>query len=172
MLFQSTVPHFIKILRNLSAMLDKAEAYAKAKKFEPDVFVNIRLAPDQFPLGRQIQIAADTARLGCSRLVARDPASFDDNEKTLEELKGRIDRTIAALSEFTEADFVGAAERRIGSPRWAGKTLSGEEFTMHHMIPNFYFHVTTAYAILRANGVDVGKMDYLGAMPFREPAAS
>lgn len=168
MLFDVTVPQFIKTLHNLSACLDKGAAYADTKKFEFEVLLQSRLAPDQFALLRQVQIACDTAKLGLARLAGKEAPSHPDTEKTLGELKARIDSTVSFLQTFTAADLTNAAERRVTQPRWNGKTLSGLEFAVQHMIPNFYFHVTTAYAILRHNGVDVGKKDYLGALPFRD----
>lgn len=171
MLYDATIPQFTKMLKNLSAFFDKAAAHAELKKFDVDVLLNTRLAPDQFPLVRQVQIACDTAKLGVSRLTGRDAPTHDDAEKTLPELRARIESVIAWLATVAPEDFAGAEQRRITQPRWAGKSLSGAEFAQQHVIPNFYFHVTTTYAILRANGVDVGKKDYLGPMPYREPEA-
>jgi hypothetical protein len=168
MLYDLTVPQSIRMLQNLSHCLDKAVAHAEAKKFEPEVLLAARLAPDQFALLRQIQIACDTAKLGVSRLTGKPAPSHADDEKTVAEAKARIDQTIAWLNTVTEADFAGAEARVVTQPRWAGKWLTGHEYAVHHMIPNLYFHVTTAYAILRHNGVDVGKKDYLGTMPFRD----
>jgi hypothetical protein len=129
-----------------------------------------RLAPDQFNLIRQAQIACDTAKLGAARLADKeqDAPSHPDTEQDLAEIKTRIQSVIAYLGTFSEADFAGAAERRISQPRWNGKSLSGEEFLLQHAIPNLYFHVTTLYAILRHNGVDLGKKDFLGELPFKE----
>ena len=168
MLYDLTVPQFKKMLQNLSRFFDKAEAHAEARKFDVQVLLDSRLAPDQFALVRQVQMSCDTAKLGVARLTGKTAPVHDDTEKTLPELKARIESVIAWLDTVTPADFEGAAERRISQPRWEGKTLSGAEYAVNHMIPNFYFHVTTAYAILRHNGVDVGKRDYLGPMPFRE----
>jgi len=167
MLYEITVPQFLKMLKNLSACLEKASTYASGKKIEMDVLINSRLAPDQFPLGRQIQIACDTAKLCASRLTGKDAPVHDDKEKTFDEFKKRIAETIAYLEKFSAADFKGAEEKHISQPRWEGKWLTGSEFVMQHAIPNIYFHITTAYSILRHNGVDVGKKDYLGAMPFK-----
>lgn len=169
MIHKIVVSQFTKMLGNLSAILDKAAAFAEPKKIDMEVLLNARLAPDQFNLLRQIQIACDTANLGAARLTGKEATtpSFPDTEKTLAEVKARIASTIEILRKLTEADFADSATRRISQPRWEGKTLSGEEFLIQHVLPNFYFHVTTAYAILRHNGVDVGKKDYLGAMPYR-----
>lgn len=170
MLYDVTVPQLVKTLRQLSSFLDKATAYAEGKKFDPDVFLQLRLAPDMFPLIRQVQFACDTARMGTYRLVDRPVPPAPDTERTIAEVKQRIESTIEAISGFQASDFEGAGERRISQPRWEGKSLSGQEYALNHMLPNFYFHVTTTYAILRSNGVDVGKKDYLGAMPFRDPS--
>ncbi|WP_303979788.1 DUF1993 family protein [Dongia mobilis] len=169
MIHKIVVSQFTKMLGNLSAILDKAAAFAEPKKIDMDVLLNARLAPDQFNLLRQIQIACDTANLGAARLTGKEATtpSFPDSEKTLAEIKARIASTIEILRKLSEADFADSATRRISQPRWEGKTLSGEEFLIQHVVPNFYFHLTTAYAILRHNGVDVGKKDYLGAMPYR-----
>jgi len=170
MIYQIVVPQFSKMLANLSAILDKAASYAEPKKIDMEVLLGSRLAPDQFNLLRQIQIACDTANLGAARLIGNEAAAqtFPDDEKTLDEIKARIASTIAILQKLTPGDFAESATRRISQPRWQGKSLSGEEFLIQHAVPNFYFHITTAYAILRHNGVDVGKKDYLGAMPYKE----
>jgi len=170
MLHEITIIQFSKMLNNLSACLDKAAAFAETKKFDSAVLLTSRLAPDQLPLMVQIQIACDTAKIGASRLTGKEAPSFEDTEKTLDEAKARIAKTIANLETYTAADFADASERLVSQPRWAGKTLSGQEFALQHMMPNLYFHVATAYAILRHNGVDVGKKDYLGAMPYKAPA--
>lgn len=167
-MLNDTISQFTKMLKNLSSILDKANAHAGAKKFELDILLNARLAPDQFALVRQVQITCDTAKNGAARLAGKEAPVYEDNEKTLAELKARIEKTIAYLGTLSASDFAGAEERRITQPRWNGKSLSGQEFTGEHMVPNFYFHLTTAYSILRHNGVDVGKKDYLGAMPYRE----
>lgn len=168
MLYEIVVPQFTKMLRNLSAILDKAARYAEAKKFDVEVLLHSRLAPDQFALLKQIQIACDTAKNGAAKLTGKDAPIFDDQEKSLRDVKARIERTIAFLETLSDSDFAGAEARRVTQPRWAGKTLSGQEFALQHMVPNFFFHVTTAYSILRHNGVEVGKKDYLGPMPYQE----
>ncbi len=168
MFYEMTITQFIKMLQNLTAFTDKAVQYAEAKKFDLDVLMNARLAPDQFNFIRQVQIACDTAKLGASRLTGKEAPTHADTEKTWPELKARIESTIDYLKTFSPKDYVEAASRKISQPRWEGKWLTGEEFATQHMVPNFYFHVSTAYAILRHNGVDVGKKDYLGAMPFKQ----
>ena len=172
MIHTLVVRQFSKMLGNLVAILGEAEKYASEKKFDVAVLLQARLAPDQFDLIKQIQIACDTAKLGAARLAGteKDAPAQADTEVTMAEIKARIESTVAYLQGFTAQSFAGAAERRITQPRWNGKSLSGEEFLVQHVIPNFYFHVTTTYAILRHNGVPVGKRNYLGDMPYREAA--
>jgi hypothetical protein len=172
MIHTIVVGQFSKMLRNLLAILDEAEKYAAEKKFDVAVLLQSRLSPDQFRLIQQVQTACDTAKLGAARLAGteKDAPVNADTEATLAEIKARIEGTVAYLQTFKPDAFSGAAERRITQPRWNGKSLSGEEFLVQHVIPNFYFHVTTTYAILRHNGVPVGKRNYLGTMPYRDPA--
>ena len=167
MLYELTVIQFSKMLTNLDLILDKAAAYAEAKKFNSEVLLNARLAPDQFHLIRQVQIACDTVKLGVARLTGKTAPVHEDNETNVAELKARIHDVLAFLSSMSPQDFEGAKERSISQPRWEGKYLTGFEYAVQHAVPNLYFHITTAYAILRHNGVDLGKKDYLGAMPFK-----
>ena len=170
MIYKTVIPQFSKMLGNLSHILDKAAAHAQENKFEMGVLLQARLSPDQFSLMRQIQVACDTAKLAAARLAdkEKDAPEHADTEQTLNDIKVRINNVIAYLGSFSESDFEGAAKRRITQPRWKGKTLSGEEFLLQHAVPNLYFHVTTSYAILRHNGVDVGKKDFLGELPYKE----
>lgn len=172
MIHTLVVRQFSKMLGNLLAILNEAEKFATEKKFDVAVLLQSRLSPDQFNLIRQVQTACDTAKLGAARLAGteKDAPSHADTEATLAEVKARIESTVAYLQTFKADAFAGAAERRITQPRWNGKSLSGEQFLVEHVIPNFYFHVTTTYAILRHNGVPVGKKNYLGDMPYRDPA--
>ena len=158
------------VLNNLDAMLDKAAAYAESKGFEFTVLLNSRLAPDQFHLTRQIQIACDTSKLSAARLCGKEKEApvHEDNEATLEQLRTRIASVVDYLGNFNPVDFAGAEERNISLPRWKEKYLTGYEFAINYAIPNFYFHIATAYAILRHNGVDLGKRDYLGTLPFKK----
>jgi uncharacterized protein len=167
MLYEITIPQFTKMLRNLSRCLDKGAQFAEAKKIDTEVLLNSRLAPDQFNFIRQVQIACDTAKLCASRLSGKEAPVHEDKEKTLVELKARIDQVISYLGTFKDSDFSGAHERKISQPRWEGKWLTGTEYALQHAIPNLYFHITTAYAILRHNGVEVGKKDYLGELPYK-----
>jgi uncharacterized protein len=170
MIYPTVIVQFSKLLGNLSAMLDTAAAHAVTKKFDVEVLLQARLAPDQFNLIRQVQVACDTAKLGAARLADKesDAPSHPDTEQTLAEIKTRLQSVMTYLGSFSAADFAGAAERRITTPRWKGKSLSGAEFLTQHAVPNMYFHVTTAYAILRHNGVEVGKKDFLGELPYRD----
>src|SRR5688572_6449806 len=140
MFYESTVPQFTKMLHNFSAILDKASQSAVERNFEVGVLFQSRLAPDQFNFIRQVQIICDTAKLGLSLLTGKEAPVHPDTEQTLPELKQRIESVVAYLSTFTAKDFEGAAQRRISRPRWEGKTLSGEEFLIQHVIPYFYFH--------------------------------
>ncbi len=167
-LYQVTVPHFVKTLQNLSALLEKGAARAEAKKFEMEVLLQSRLAPDQFNLIRQVQISCDTAKLAVSRVSGKEAPKNDDTEKTASELKARIAQTIQYLNSVTEQDFAGAADKKITHARWEDKYMTGHDFIFHHVLPNLYFHVTTAYSILRHNGVEIGKKDYLGELPFKK----
>ncbi|GGP88400.1 DUF1993 domain-containing protein [Shewanella ulleungensis] len=171
MLYDLTVVQFSKMLNNLNHILDKAEVFAALKKVDMAVLLNSRLAPDQFNLIRQVQIACDTAKVGVARLTGNMDTvpKHDDSETTLAELRQRIASVLTYLDGFSEADFSHADKVHVSQPRWEGKYLTGYEFAIEHAVPNIYFHITTAYAILRHNGVEVGKKDYLGAMPYKVP---
>ena len=162
-MYQASVPVFIKLLGNLKAILEKTAAHASAKKIEESVFVNARLYPDMLPLSAQVQIASDSARGACARLSGAEPPPIEDKEKTLAELIARIDTTIAYLRTFKAEQLDGTETRQItrklrGNP----VTFSGVDYLLTFAMPNFYFHVTTTYAILRHNGVELGKGDFLG----------
>lgn len=167
MYYTITNVQFSKMLQNLSRILDKANAEAESKKVEFDVFLRSRLVPDQFNLIRQVQLACDTAKLCASRLTGKPAPTHEDTEKTLPELKARIDAVLAYLATYSEADYKESAVIKVSQPRWEGKYLTGEEFAVQHAIPNIFFHITTAYSILRHNGIGIGKKDYLGEMPFK-----
>lgn len=158
-----------KQLRQVDSWFDKAEAHAKARGFDPNLLVAVRLAPDQFALARQIDSTCDTAKLAASRLTGKDAPKNDDDEKTIAELRARVASAIAYLDTLTEKDFEGAATRTITTPRWEGRTMTGHDYFLEHALPNFYFHLAHAYAILRESGVDVGKRDYLGALTQTKP---
>jgi hypothetical protein len=146
--------------------LDKAEAHAQAKKFEVDVLATARLAPDQYALVRQVQSSCDVAKFAAARLAGVQPPSHPDTEQTVEELRQRVRSTLAFLETVTPEQFAGAAEREVALPFMPGKAIKGAHYIVDFALPNFYFHVTTTYAILRHNGVDVGKYDYIGHVRF------
>lgn len=159
------VPQYAKMLHNLEQWLDKAEAHAKAKNFAVDTLVHARLAPDMYALDRQIQSACDTAKFSAAYLSGKEPPAHPDTEKTIGELRERIRKCLAFLETIAAADVAGGEERKV-SPKWLqGKWVKGGEFALQLSLPNFYFHVTMAYAILRHNGVDLGKRDFIGNMP-------
>ena len=160
----ASVPIFVRMLANVSTWLDKAEAHAAAKKFDTSVYLGTRLAPDMLPFTKQIQIACDTVKFCVARLAGVDSPKFDDNETTLTELRERINATIAYVKSVPAAQIDGSEEKEITLPRRDGPVImKGEAYLKHFVLPNFFFHLTTAYALLRHNGVEVGKMDYLGA---------
>ncbi len=161
---QSPTPFFTHSLTALSSILAKAEAYAESKRMKPDVMPNLRLVADMFPLARQVMIATDHAKGASARLAAMEVPSFVDDETTLPELRARIEKTIAFLATIPDAAFDGA-ESRIITVKAGPRELTFPALQYYHSyaVPNFYFHMTTAYNILRANGVDVGKTDFLGA---------
>jgi len=172
MIYELVVPQFTKVLGNLLAILDEAAKYSDEKKFDVEVLLQSRLAPDQFSLMRQLQTVCDTAKLGAARLTDTEEGAPEhaDTEQTLSAIKARLESVISYLRSFSADDFAVSAEQRISQPRWEGKSLSGQEFLMQHLIPNFYFHTAMAHAILRHNGVNIGKMSYLGDLPFRQAA--
>jgi hypothetical protein len=161
-LYQDSVVQFSKILGNIEGWLDKAEAYAQQKSFDPNVLLQARLAPDQFNLLKQLQIASDWAKNGPSRLAGKDAPAFPDDEHTFEQIRKRVRSTITYLATFSEQDFIGADKRVVPITRMPGKGSLAPLYLRETILPNFYFHATTAYAILRHNGVDLGKRDYVG----------
>jgi hypothetical protein len=163
----ASIQQMKKTLTNLEGCLEKATKYAAARPFDVNVLVTARLAPDQFALARQVQSSCDTAKFAASRLTGKEAPSFPDSEQTIEELRTRIKSTVAHLDTYKADDFAGAEARSIVMPRREGKSLKGSDYVMEYALPNFFFHVTTSYAILRHNGVDVGKGDYLGALSLK-----
>ena len=159
------IMQFTKMLNTLSRLLDKAQKHAEANDLEPEVLLNSRLSPDMLPLTRQVQMACDTARLASSVLTGKSAPVFEGTEKTIPELKALIEKTIGYVASMKESDFSGWEERIVAPPGWAGAFL-GEDYFYQHGVPNFYFHMVTAYAILRHKGVRIGKMDYIGQLPF------
>jgi uncharacterized protein len=164
---QASLPVFEIGLKALAAVLDKAEADASAKKIDSSVLLNSRLYPDMFALTRQVQIASDQAKNGSARLAGVEAPRYEDNETTIDQLKARIAKTVAYLKTLDPKQIDASADREITFP--LGPTnkgrMKGDDYLNHFVLPNFYFHLTTAYAILRHCGVDVGKRDFLGAIP-------
>lgn len=162
-MYQASVPYFVRMLRNLKALLEKGAAHAAARKFDPMVLFNARLAPDMLPLSKQVQIASDNAK-GCpARLAGVDPPRFEDTEATYAQLIERIDKTLAFLKTLTPAQVDGSEGRDIVL-KFPNSTYNfkGLDYLRYFALPNFTFHVVTAYNILRNNGVEIGKSDYLG----------
>jgi hypothetical protein len=162
-MYQASVPVFIKMMQNLIDILKKAEVYAETRKIDPSVLINSRLFPDMLPLRKQVQIATDHAKGCAARLAGMEPPVYEDNEATFPELIGRLVKTIEYLKTLKEEPMVGSEDRTI-SFLHHGKMESyqGLPYMLHRSLPNFYFHVTTAYDILRHNGLEIGKADFIG----------
>ena len=162
-MYQASVPVFIRMLNNLATILEKAAAHADAKKIDPAVLINFRLYPDMFAFVKQIQVAVDAAKNGAARLAGLEPPEFENTEKTFPELIERVKKTIAYLETFKPEQIDGTEEREITLTRGeTSVTYLGQAFLLNRVLPNLYFHITTAYDILRHNGVELGKRDYLG----------
>jgi hypothetical protein len=161
------IKQFGRTLRNLDAVLEKAMKYAEARKFDVNNFVNARLFPDMLPFAAQIRIACDQAKSAAANLSGKEAPKHEDNETTVVELRGRIAKCLAYLDTFTAADFARAKpDAMLRLPNRPGKAIAAEEYLYARQIPNFFFHVTTAYNLLRHGGVEVGKADYLGQLGF------
>jgi hypothetical protein len=169
-MYYELISQMKKQLSQMDKWFEAAAQHGQLRSFSPDVLLHARLAPDQFPLSRQIQIACDTLKLGIARLTGKDVPKHEDNETTLEALRARVKSVIELVDSLTPADFAAAAERSVSQPRWEGKTMSGADYFVEHMLPNFYFHTGHVYALLRHNGVTLGKRDYLGQLTMRDPA--
>lgn len=162
-MYQASVPVFLRGMKNLSGILGKAAADAAERKIDPTVFLTARLAPDMFPLTRQVQIASDHAKGATARLAGVEVPRFEDVEKSFEELQQRLKQVTEFVERFDAAKIDGSEEREISLPIGARTlTFSGQTYLLHFALPNFYFHSTTAYAILRHNGVGIGKRDFIG----------
>ena len=159
---------FAKTLQNLEQWMDKASAHAKAKSFEVDLLVQSRLAPNQFAFGQQVQAACDQAKYAAAYLSGKPAPSHPDTETTFAELRERIQKCLGFLETVQATDLVGAEERKVSPPWLGGKWLRGDDYLVQVAVPNFFFHATMAYAILRHNGVDLGKMDYIGGIPVQD----
>ena len=162
------VTQYARMLENLDAWLQAGTAYAQQRGFDAEILVKARLAPDQYALVQQIQSACDAAKYAAAYLSGQKAPSNPDTETTLAELRARLATTVAYLKAFKAADFSGAEERRVAPPWMGGKSVRGETYIHRISVPNFYFHVTTAYAILRHNGVPLGKQDYVGVRSWEE----
>ncbi len=164
-MYQASVPRIINMLGNLSRIIEKAQAHADAKKIDPAAIIDFRLYPDMFSLCRQVQIATDTAKSVVARLAGADIPAYEDNERSFDDLKARIAKTITFVETFTPAQIDGTEDKDIVTKRGDKEThYKGMQFLLNHAMPNVYFHVTTAYNILRHNGVEIGKRDYLGTV--------
>jgi hypothetical protein len=163
-MYSASVPVFNQMLGSLSTVLNKAERRADDKKFDPQALLQARLYPDMFPLAQQVQIASDFAKGITARLAGSEVPSHEDKERSFAELQGRITKTLAFVNSFKAEQFDGSERREIilrpGTPK--EQKLTGQVYLLHYGIPQFFFHVTTAYAILRHNGIDIGKRDYMG----------
>jgi hypothetical protein len=162
--YDATVPAYLQVLNALPGLLNKAEAYCKAKNIQPEVLLSARLYPDMLPLSRQIQLACDFAAKGCARLAHVEVPTTADTEKSLEELRQRLAKTIDYLNSFTPAQFEGADQKDVtfATGPNTNLTLKGQQFVNRFSFPNFYFHAAIAHGILRHNGVEIGKRDFLG----------
>jgi uncharacterized protein len=165
-LYDATIPVFTKLLHQVETWLDKAVASAEQRKFDPEILLAARLAPDQYPLLRQIQAACDQAKFAAAKLAAKEPPAHPDTEKTLPEIRARLRTVIEYLATFKREEFEGAENRACSHAWMQGKAMRGGDYLDHMVLPNLHFHLTTAYAILRHNGVALGKADYLGNLPF------
>jgi hypothetical protein len=162
------IQSFTKTLDNLERWIDKADESAKARSFDVDVLAQARLAPDQFAFVQQVQAACDQAKYAAAYLSGKQAPSHPDTEKTMAELRERIRKCTSFLATVQEKDLAGAEDRKVAPPWLDGRWLRGGDYLVHLAVPNFFFHATMAYAILRHNGVPLGKMDYIGSLPTRE----
>ncbi|MEK7433429.1 MAG: DUF1993 domain-containing protein [Cyanobacteriota bacterium] len=167
-MYYQSLKQIIKMLSSFQNILTKTEQYAEAKKFDSAVLLNSRLAPDQFPLSKQIQTFCDMSKFMAARLSSKEAPKHDDNEKTLGELKDRIGKVIDYLNGFNPSDFENIEDKKIELAFRPGLYLSPEDYLIEFVLPNVYFHLTTAYQILRHNGLEIGKLDYLGSVNFKK----
>src|SRR3954466_15469604 len=160
---QASVPVFVRALNNLATILEKAAAHAEAKKIDPAALITFRLYPDMLPLSKQIQIASDSAKGGVARLAGSEPPKYDDNETIFPELIARLRKTVGYLESIKPQEIDGSEDKTVTwKTQTATRTMQGMPYLLNHVTPNVYFHVTTAYAILRHCGIEVGKQDFLG----------
>ena len=163
----SNVREMKKVLENMAHWLDKAEHHATAKKFDPETMLTWRLAPDMLPFSAQVQMTCDQAKFAASRGAGKETPSHPDTEKTIADLRKRVATVVEYLGTFKAEDFAGAEDRMLALPRWEGKQMAVADYVTENALPNFFFHATTTYLLLRHNGVDVGKRDFLGQLNFR-----
>jgi hypothetical protein len=163
-MYSASAPIFRRMLNNMLAWLDKAQAHAEARKFDANNYLGLRLAPDMLPLVRQIQIASDAAKGCMARLAGVEVPKWEDKEASVADIRARVQKTIDYISSFNAAQIDGSETRTVLIPMRSGDPLqfTGEAYLKHYALPNFFFHITTAYALLRHAGVEVGKGDYLG----------
>jgi hypothetical protein len=162
-MYQASVPVFVRALNNLAAILEKAAAHAESRKIDPPVLVGYRLYPDMFDLARQVQIATDGAKGGVARLAGTEPPKYEDNEATIADLIARLRKTVAYLESIKPEQIDGSEDKTVTwKTQTATRTMQGMPYLLNHVTPNVYFHVTTAYDILRHCGVEIGKQDFLG----------
>ena len=162
-MYQASVPVFVRALNNLAAILEKAPAHAEARKIDPAVLINYRLYPDMLPLSKQVQIASDSAKGGAARLAGAEPPKYEDNETTFAELIARLRKTVAYLETIKPEQIDGSEDKTVSwKTQTTTRTMQGMPYLLNHVTPNVYFHVTTAYGILRHCGVEIGKQDFLG----------
>ena len=167
-IYTYTVPLFIKMLGGLKNVLAKGEAHAKEKGLDEVEFLKTQLAPDMFPLTRQVQIATDNAKGAVARLTGSEAPKYEDTETTFAELYARIDKTLEYMKSIPESAFAEAKTRQITLPYFPGKFMAGDAYAREYVVPNFLFHVTAAYAILRMEGVALGKTDFLNGLPLQD----
>jgi len=162
-MYQASVPVFARALNNLAAILEKAAAHAEAKKIDPAVLINFRLYPDMLPLAKQIQIASDSAKGGVARLSGGEPPKYEDNEASIPDFIARLRKTVAYLESMKPEQLDGSEDKTVTwKTQTSTRTMQGMPYLLSHVTPNVYFHVTTAYAILRHCGIEIGKQDFLG----------
>lgn len=168
-MYYLAIRQFARSLKNLDALLGKAVSHAEARKFDVNNFCGVRLFPDMLPFTAQIRIATDMAKAAAANLSGKEAPKFEDNETTIEQLRARVRRCIAFLESFSPADFEKVTSKTIVKiPFPAGKALPADEYLFGRQVPNFFFHVVTAYNLLRQGGVDIGKMDFIGDLPLQD----
>jgi len=167
-MYNATVPNFVRTLSNLKNILVKAEAWVKEKKIDETTLLGARLALDQFSFVKQVQVASDNAKGTAARLIGVEPPIFEDSEQTIAALRERLEKTIAYLQTLKAEQFEGSEERQVTLKYFPGKYILGLDYVNGYGLPNFYFHVVSAYSILRHYGLSIGKADYIGELPFKD----